>query len=196
MHMAAAAGTPTLGLFGRARASQYAPWGEFTALVRSEDPPEAMFGPGFDHRTTDTLMDGLSVDAAGGRRTPPVGRGRKRRRVSGLRPASLSALVVVHNEERQLADCLSLARLRRRNRALSLDRCCDRSREIARSFTGAARRGRVGAGRAAPARRDRRLPRRLDHRDRRGRASVARTRSRDPPDRRGLAGCVAPDPGR
>jgi len=23
-----------------------------------------MFGPGFDHRTTDTLMDGLSVDAA------------------------------------------------------------------------------------------------------------------------------------
>jgi hypothetical protein len=32
--------------------------------VRTEDPPEAMFGPGFDHRTTDTLMDGLSVDAA------------------------------------------------------------------------------------------------------------------------------------
>jgi hypothetical protein len=23
-----------------------------------------MFGPGFDHRNTDTLMDGLSVDAA------------------------------------------------------------------------------------------------------------------------------------
>jgi hypothetical protein len=23
-----------------------------------------MFRPGFDHRTTDTLMDGLSVDAA------------------------------------------------------------------------------------------------------------------------------------
>jgi lipopolysaccharide heptosyltransferase III len=64
MHMAAAAGTPTLGLFGPSPSSQYAPWGEFTALVRSEDPPEAMFGPGFDHRTTDTLMDGLSVDAA------------------------------------------------------------------------------------------------------------------------------------
>ncbi len=64
MHMAAAAGAPTLGLFGPSPSSQYAPWGEFTALVRSADPPEAMFGPGFDHRTTDTLMDGLSVDAA------------------------------------------------------------------------------------------------------------------------------------
>jgi heptosyltransferase III len=64
MHMAAAAGTPTLALFGPSPSSQYAPWGEFTALVRSADPPEAMFGPGFDHRTTDTLMDGLSVDAA------------------------------------------------------------------------------------------------------------------------------------
>jgi heptosyltransferase III len=64
MHMAAAAGTPTLGLFGPSPSSQYAPWGEFTGLVRSVDPPEAMFGPGFDHRTTDTLMDGLSVDAA------------------------------------------------------------------------------------------------------------------------------------
>ena len=64
MHMAAAAGTPTLGLFGPSPSSQYAPWGKFTALVRSADPPEAMFGPGFDHRTTDTLMDGLSVDAA------------------------------------------------------------------------------------------------------------------------------------
>jgi ADP-heptose:LPS heptosyltransferase len=64
MHMAAAAGTPTLGLFGPSPSSQYAPWGEFTTLVRSADPPEAMFGPGFDHRTTDTLMDGLSVDAA------------------------------------------------------------------------------------------------------------------------------------
>ena len=64
MHMAAAAGAPTLGLFGPSPSTQYAPWGRYTALVRSADPPEAMFGPGFDHRTTDTLMDGLSVDAA------------------------------------------------------------------------------------------------------------------------------------
>jgi heptosyltransferase III len=64
MHMAAAAGTPTLGLFGPSPSEQYAPWGRRVALVRSADPPEAMFGPGFDHRTTETLMDGLSVDAA------------------------------------------------------------------------------------------------------------------------------------
>ena len=64
MHVAAAMGTPTLGLFGPSPSGQYAPWGQYTALVRSVDPPEAMFGPGFDHRTTDTLMDGLSVDAA------------------------------------------------------------------------------------------------------------------------------------
>ena len=64
MHIAAASGTPTLGLFGPSPSDQYAPWGQRTALVRSSDPPETMFGPGFDHRTTDTLMDGLSVDAA------------------------------------------------------------------------------------------------------------------------------------
>jgi ADP-heptose:LPS heptosyltransferase len=64
MHIAAAAEIPTLGLFGPSPSDQYAPWGRHTALVRSTDPPEAMFGPGFDHRTTDTLMDGLSVDAA------------------------------------------------------------------------------------------------------------------------------------
>jgi ADP-heptose:LPS heptosyltransferase len=64
MHMAAAAGTPTLGLFGPSPSEQYAPWGKRTALVRSVDLPETMFGPGFDHRTTETLMDGLSVDAA------------------------------------------------------------------------------------------------------------------------------------
>jgi heptosyltransferase-3 len=64
MHLAAAANTPTLGLFGPSPVTQYAPWGRHTAYVCSADPPEVMFGPGFDHRTTGTLMDGLSVDAA------------------------------------------------------------------------------------------------------------------------------------
>jgi heptosyltransferase III len=64
MHIAAAVGTPTLGLFGPSPSDQYAPWGRRAALVHSTDAPEAMFGPGFDHRTTETLMDGLSVDAA------------------------------------------------------------------------------------------------------------------------------------
>jgi heptosyltransferase III len=64
MHIAAACGTPTLGLFGPSPSRQYAPWGRRAAFVCSADPPETMFGPGFDHRTTATLMDGLSVDAA------------------------------------------------------------------------------------------------------------------------------------
>jgi ADP-heptose:LPS heptosyltransferase len=64
MHIAAASGTPTLGLFGPSPSDQYAPWGQHAALVRSVDRPETLFGPCFDHRTTDTLMDGLSVDAA------------------------------------------------------------------------------------------------------------------------------------
>jgi heptosyltransferase-3 len=64
MHIAAAAGTPTLGLFGPSPVEQYAPWGECTAFVKTTLPREAMFGPGFDHRTTDTLMDSLSVEMA------------------------------------------------------------------------------------------------------------------------------------
>src|SRR6266851_1496785 len=63
-HIAAAAGTPTLGLFGPSPVAQYAPWGECTAFVRTAMPPAAMFTAGFDHRTTDTLMDSLSVEMA------------------------------------------------------------------------------------------------------------------------------------
>lgn len=64
MHIAAAIGTPTLGLFGPSPIEKYAPWGPCTAVVRTADPPESMFGPGFNHLTTDTLMDSLSIDAA------------------------------------------------------------------------------------------------------------------------------------
>jgi ADP-heptose:LPS heptosyltransferase len=64
MHIAAATGVPTLGLFGPSPIDQYAPWGPCTAAVRTEMPPEAMFVGKFDHLTTDTLMDSLSVEAA------------------------------------------------------------------------------------------------------------------------------------
>jgi ADP-heptose:LPS heptosyltransferase len=63
MHIAAAVGTPTLGLFGPSPPEQYAPWGPLAAYVRSAESMATMFGPGFDHRTTGTLMDGLTVDA-------------------------------------------------------------------------------------------------------------------------------------
>jgi heptosyltransferase III len=63
MHIAAAAGTPTLGLFGPSPAEQYAPWGRVTAVVQTATPRAELFGPDYDHRTTDTLMDSLSIEA-------------------------------------------------------------------------------------------------------------------------------------
>jgi ADP-heptose:LPS heptosyltransferase len=62
MHIAAAVGTPTLGLFGPSPAARYAPWGRCTAIVQTPQAPAELMGPGFDHRTTDTLMDSLSVE--------------------------------------------------------------------------------------------------------------------------------------
>jgi ADP-heptose:LPS heptosyltransferase len=38
MHLAAAAGTPTLGLFGRSKASEYAPAGPRTAIAVAPGP--------------------------------------------------------------------------------------------------------------------------------------------------------------
>jgi heptosyltransferase III len=64
MHIAAAAGTPTLGLFGPSPVEQYAPWGRCTEFVQTALPREKMFSPGFDHLTTGTLMDSLTVDMA------------------------------------------------------------------------------------------------------------------------------------
>ena len=45
-------------------ASQYAPWGPHAAIASTAIPAEEIFRRGFDHRTTDTLMDSLSVEAA------------------------------------------------------------------------------------------------------------------------------------
>ena len=64
MHMAAAAGAPTLGLFGPSRDEIYAPWGPHTAVVRTAIPYRDLFPRGYDHRTTGSLMDSLTVDAA------------------------------------------------------------------------------------------------------------------------------------
>jgi heptosyltransferase III len=65
MHMAAAMGTPTLGLFGPSPIVQYGPWGPNAAVASTEIPyAELCLGPDFDHRTTGTLMDSLSVDRA------------------------------------------------------------------------------------------------------------------------------------
>jgi len=64
MHMAAAAGIPTLGLFGPSRNEHYAPWGHACAYIRTpESYDELVSVEGYDHRTTGTLMDGLSIEA-------------------------------------------------------------------------------------------------------------------------------------
>jgi len=63
MHMAAAMGVPTLGLFGPSPTGIYAPWGPLTATARTPESFEEHWSkPGFEPKTTDTLMDGLTVD--------------------------------------------------------------------------------------------------------------------------------------
>jgi heptosyltransferase III len=65
MHIAAAMGTPTLGLFGPSRPEHYAPWGAHAAVATTDVSYEALIGaPGYDHRRTGTLMDSLEVGAA------------------------------------------------------------------------------------------------------------------------------------
>ena len=64
-HIAAAVGTPTLGLFGPSPPRHYAPWGARAAAVTTAIPYEQLVGAsGFDHRATTNLMGSLSVEAA------------------------------------------------------------------------------------------------------------------------------------
>lgn len=64
MHMSAALGIPTLGLFGPSRTEHYAPWGPKCSFVRTKESYDELVGtPGYDHRTTGSLMGGLTVDS-------------------------------------------------------------------------------------------------------------------------------------
>lgn len=63
MHIAAASGVPTLGLFGPSKDEHYAPWGDYTATVRTKlSYKDLVEKPGYDHRNTETLMRSLTVD--------------------------------------------------------------------------------------------------------------------------------------
>lgn len=63
MHLAAASGAPTLGLFGPSPPEEYAPAGPRAGFVRTpETMAELIARPGYDHRTTGTLMGSLSVE--------------------------------------------------------------------------------------------------------------------------------------
>ncbi len=62
MHLAAAAGVPTLGLFGPSPELHYAPWGERAAFVRTpESFEQIVHAPGYDWRRQDSLMTSLTV---------------------------------------------------------------------------------------------------------------------------------------
>jgi len=68
MHIAAAVGGNVLGLFGPSPETNYAPWATGlgqTAFVRTRQSyQELVYAPDFDHRSSKSLMDGLSVDMA------------------------------------------------------------------------------------------------------------------------------------
>ena len=63
MHLAAASGVPTLGLFGPTRDENYAPWGERCAVVRTDLGYEALRAdPNYRPRPDADLMKGLGVE--------------------------------------------------------------------------------------------------------------------------------------
>jgi len=63
MHLAAAAGAPTLGLFGPSPVEEYAPVGRFTAVACTRLPMRDLISTaGYDHRTTPSLMGSLPVE--------------------------------------------------------------------------------------------------------------------------------------
>lgn len=65
MHIAAATGTPTLGLFGPSPEMRYGPWGAHCASVRTDEGfKELVMSPEFDHLSQKSLMTGLSVEKA------------------------------------------------------------------------------------------------------------------------------------
>lgn len=65
MHCAAAAGVPTLGLFGPSRPEHYRPWGEKSSYVATPQTMDELISfAGYDPKTVGSLMGSLGVDAA------------------------------------------------------------------------------------------------------------------------------------
>ncbi|MEQ8666504.1 MAG: glycosyltransferase family 9 protein [Rhodospirillales bacterium] len=63
MHLAAATGTPTAGLFGPSDDRHYAPWGDNGLVIRTPESLADIVGrPGYDHRNPGCLMESLTVD--------------------------------------------------------------------------------------------------------------------------------------
>lgn len=63
MHLAAATGRPTVGLFGPTNDVHYAPWGENGLVVRTPESIEQLIGgPDYNTRTTGTMMANLTAE--------------------------------------------------------------------------------------------------------------------------------------
>ncbi|MBB4265931.1 glycosyltransferase family 9 protein [Roseospira visakhapatnamensis] len=62
MHMAAASGVRTVGLFGPSRDEHYAPWGPRGRVVRTPEPYATLFPPDLDPTRVGSLMGSLTVD--------------------------------------------------------------------------------------------------------------------------------------
>lgn len=62
MHLSAAAGIPTVGLFGPTKDYHYGPWGPNGLVVRTpQSVAELVEWPGYDTKTTGSMMNGLEV---------------------------------------------------------------------------------------------------------------------------------------
>jgi ADP-heptose:LPS heptosyltransferase len=62
MHLAAASGVPTLGLFGPSREAHYRPWGRYTATVRGQSYESIMHAPDFNRLASVTHMESIAVE--------------------------------------------------------------------------------------------------------------------------------------
>lgn len=126
MHMAAAVGLPTLGLFGPSPEDRYGPWGPKGASVRGpESFDEIISSPTYDFRSSKSEMTGLTVDKAHAAAQALWDK------VTGQATAPrLSTLTVAHNEEHNLKACLDALSFAD-ERVVVLDRCTDNSRAFA-----------------------------------------------------------------
>jgi len=67
MHIAAASGVPTLGLFGPSSEVFYGPWGEHCASVRGPRSfTDICHAPDYDYKSQDCMMLDLTADAVVG----------------------------------------------------------------------------------------------------------------------------------
>ncbi len=65
MHVAAASGVPTLGLFGPSDDRHFRPWGDNAAFLRTGESKDELFARiDYQPRGAHSLMDSISVDAA------------------------------------------------------------------------------------------------------------------------------------